>query len=235
MKQFRPGKKMTLFVVLLLPLVTALGVWQLERGAQKRALEMQYLNQLTALPTRLHSAEAPAPFQRIKLEGRYGDQVFLVDNQIHRGRTGYWIVQVFDEVGGKRLLVNRGFVAGASQRSILPEVSHPAEQLRLVGTVWPYTGLIPVLDEDLWPTSWPKRVQRLDIRRMADLVGALPFEVRLEAGQPGVMQAAPFAAVLSDAKHLGYAATWFGLALALLVAYLLFGYRSSAPGADKAV
>jgi len=42
-----------------------------------------------------------------------------------------------------------------------------------------------------------------------------------------VLVAAPFAQKLSDLKHRGYALTWFGLALALFISYLVFGaYRA---------
>ena len=47
--QFAPGWKMTLLVAILLPTVLALGTWQVNRGAYKRALETDYLNRLTML------------------------------------------------------------------------------------------------------------------------------------------------------------------------------------------
>lgn len=227
MKRFQPGWRMTLFTLLLLPTVVTLGIWQLSRGAEKRAMEMDYLAQLTALPVAASKVDEPSRFQRIKLKGRFGDAVFLVDNQIHKGRTGYWIVQVFDDISGARYLVNRGFVQAPQLRDELPQIVVPTGVVEVVGTVWPFTGLIPVLDDDVWPDSWPKRVQRLDITRMADSTDALAFEIRLEPGQPGVAQAAPFAAVLSDAKHMGYAATWFGLAIALLFGFAIFGLKNA--------
>jgi len=220
---------MTLFTLVLLPTVVSLGFWQLSRGAEKRAMEMDYLAQLTALPVAAAALGHPGRFQRVKLNGWFGDEVFLVDNQIHQGRTGYWIVQVFDDQSGTRFLVNRGFVQAPQLRSELPQIVVPAGQVEVIGTVWPFTGLIPVLDDDVWPAAWPKRVQRLDVQRMAASVDALPHEIRLEPGQPGVQQAAPFAAVLSDAKHLGYAATWFGLAIALATGFIIFGVKNAAP------
>ena len=220
---------MTLFTLLLLPVVVSLGFWQLSRGAEKRGMEMDYLTQLTALPLAAGEAQQPGRFQRIKLSGRYGDEIFLVDNQIYQGRTGYWIVQVFDDASGLRFLVNRGFIEGPQLRSELPAVATPTGEVEVIGTVWPFTGLIPVLDDDVWGAEWPKRVQRLDIHRMAASVGAVEHEIRLEPGQIGVQHAAPFAAVLSDDKHLGYAATWFGLAAALLTGFAVFGIKNARP------
>ena len=50
MKAFKPGVRMSVFVLLLLPLLLVLGNWQLQRGALKRDLESDYLQQLTQLP-----------------------------------------------------------------------------------------------------------------------------------------------------------------------------------------
>ena len=218
---------MTLFVVILLPIVLTLGAWQLSRGAEKRALESDYLDRLTSLPVQAAEFDPIVRFQRVKLEGELQPQIFLVDNQILNGKTGYWVLQLFIETQGRRFIVNRGFLTAQSRRDQLPEVPLLPGRVELLGVAWPYTGLIPVLDDDAWPETWPKRVQRLDIKRMAQMLSAEPVEIRLEPGQPGVLQAAPFAQVLSDAKHRGYAATWFGLAITLLVGYVFLGIRNA--------
>ena len=57
--------------------------------------------------------------------------------------------------------------------------------------------------------------------------GAWPAELRLEPGQPSVLRPAPFASRLADDTHRGYAATWFGLAVVLLLGYLYLGFASS--------
>lgn len=223
--QFAPGWKMTLLVAILLPTVLALGTWQVNRGAYKRAMETDYLNQLTTLPVAAAALDHQARFQRVRLTGEFLPQAFLVDNQILDGQVGYWLVQGFADIGGQTFLVNRGYIPGTGGRDVLPRIDTPDGQVQVVGAIWPFTGLVPVLDEDVWANQWPKRVQRMDIKRMAASINAQPIEVRLEPGQPGVAAAAPFAQVLSDAKHRGYAATWFGLAAALVAAYVAFGIK----------
>ena len=248
---WQPGWKMTTFVGLMLPLLLSLGFWQVDRGAWKRQMESAYLDRLTSLPVTPGAAQAWPDFTRLKLSGHFGDEVFLVDNQVLDGKTGYWVVQSFrtqattdpvqddpvqddpvqgDPVQGDQsarvLLVNRGFVPAPSRREQLPEIDPVDGQVQVTGVVWPFTGLIPVLDEDIWPAGWPKRVQRLDVQRMAQLIDATAVEIRLEEG-PWARQPAPFAAVLSDAKHRGYAATWFGLALALVVLYGIWGVKNA--------
>lgn len=221
---FSRSIRMNLFTALFVPLTIALGLWQLDRGAEKRAMEEAYLGKLTELPVAPTVKNLNTPFQRIRLSGLYAEEAFLVDNQIVDGRTGYWVVQRFVSEG-ENYLLNRGFIAAPASRQELPVVTQPDSRVELVGVVWPFTGLVPVYDDDSWSQGWPKRVQRMDIARMADVASAHAVELRLERGQPGVLQAAPFAQVLSDAKHLGYAATWFGLCVALVALYIFFVWR----------
>ena len=214
---------MTLFVVLMLPIVVRLGIWQLDRAEFKQGLEMSYLSQLAQLP--VPPPDELTPFSRVRLVGQFSEQIFLLDNQVHNGTVGYWVIQGFETEDDVRFLVNRGFIAGAREdRQKLPHVSTPQGQLTLVAMVWPFTGLIPLLDEDKWDSGWPKRVQRLDVAKMASTIDGVAQEMRLEAGQPGVLQTAPFAQSFDDSKHQGYAATWFGLAVTLFCGFVIFGF-----------
>ncbi|MEM7003663.1 MAG: SURF1 family protein, partial [Pseudomonadota bacterium] len=146
----------------MLPLLLSLGFWQVDRGAWKRQMESAYLDRLTSLPVTPGVAQAWPDFTRLKLSGHFGDEVFLVDNQVLDGQTGYWVVQSFrtqaaaspaltdpaqaDE-NARVLLVNRGFVPAPSRREQLPEIDPVDGQVQVTGVVWPFTGLIPVLDE----------------------------------------------------------------------------------------
>ena len=236
MKAFKPGVRMSLFVLILLPLLLALGNWQLQRGALKRDLETDYLQQLTQLPKDLQKAlfdsGAPvngalplAPFARVRLSGRYGEEMFFLDNQISDRQVGYWLFQTFIMTDGDKVLVNRGFVAASSQRNALPVVTTPENQVTIIASVWPDLGLPPLLKQQDWAPTWPKRIQRRELLRMAEAAQSWASELRLEPGQAGELQAAPFAEPLSDAKHRGYALTWFGLAVALVLGYIAYGLR----------
>ena len=221
---FSRSIRMNIFVAVFVPLTITLGLWQLDRGAQKRDMEMAYLTKLTELAVAPTEESLSTSFQRIRLSGEYKSEYFLVDNQVKDGQIGYWVIHRFVS-DSESYLINRGFVAGTEARSVLPKVDVPSGTQDIVGVVWPFTGLLPVYDEDIWANDWPKRVQRLDIERMAEVAGAHAVELRLEADQVGVLIAAPFAKVLSDEKHLGYAATWFGLCAALIMLYAYFTWR----------
>ncbi len=123
---------------------------------------------------------------------------------------------------------NRGWIVAPSARERLPEVPTPDGHVRLVGMVWPDMGLPPLLAADPWPEAWPKRVQRLDVTRMAregEAVAAA--EIRLEAGQPGALEPAPVDVDFRAERHRGYAVQWLALAATLTAAYLVFGFKRS--------
>src|SRR5262245_2557009 len=102
---------MTIFVAVFVPLTIALGFWQIDRGAQKRAIEEARLASFGALPMDENRIEDATPYARVRLEGRYDERhQFLVDNHTRRGVPGYVVITPFDTIGGRRLLVNRGWV-----------------------------------------------------------------------------------------------------------------------------
>lgn len=218
---------MTAFFAVMLPLVLSLGLWQLDRRAEKQGYEDQYYDRMGMLPVAPGDAAEYVPFQRLRLTGTFeAERTFLVDNQIHQGRPGYWVVTSFKDSGGRRWLVNRGWVPAPESRDALPGFRTPAGKLMLVGVVWPDTGLPPVLAEDSWADGWPKRVQRLDVARMSQLFERVaPVELRLERGQPGVFTSAGMNLDFRASRHMGYAVQWFGLALALIAGYVIYGFK----------
>jgi cytochrome oxidase assembly protein ShyY1 len=226
---------MSTAVAVLVPLALALGFWQLDRAEHKRAYQDALFSRLAAAPVAGRDTLAPEPFQRVRLEGQFeAGQYFLVDNQVADGLVGYWVVQSFFTLDGRRWLVNRGWIAGGDRRDQLPRVPEPAGTVVTVGVAWPDLGLVPLLGEDDWSRTWPARVQRLDVARMAQrLEAAVPVEIRLEAAQVGALRAAPLTAGFQSERHDGYAVQWFALAGVLLVGYAAYGLRAarSSPGA----
>ena len=224
-RRFRPGWKMTLFTLVLLPVLVSLGLWQLDRAEEKRQIESRFLDSIGALP--VVPTGTVKDFERIRLTGEYEPaRTFLLDNQTHGGAVGYGVVTPLRTDDGRRWLVNRGFLAGDPGRRVLPEIRTPAGRVTLTGLVWPELGLLPVYGANEWQDGWPKLIQRLEVERMAAMLdNAVPREIRLEAGQPGVFIAAPTSLNMPATKHTGYAVQWFGLAIVLIGGFLYFGFR----------
>ncbi len=218
---------MTLFVIVMLPLVAALGTWQLQRAAVKGRLEGEFFSRL-AEPARMLPADAvPESFARIRMRGAYDpNQHFLLDNQIRNGEVGYWVFSVFRTADGAGSIINRGFLPSGNERGSLPHVDAPRGIVEIETVVWPHLGRTLLLEEDVWSNDWPKRIQSLDLARMADSFGNTRVtEFRLQDAAPGVYAPAPLAFDFKTRMHQGYAAQWYGLGVVLLIGYLCFGFR----------
>jgi len=227
-RRWSPGWRMSVLVLLMLPVLVSLGFWQLERAAEKRGYEDVYLERQSQMavapPAQLQAFE----FGRVKLTGHFdGQHQILLDNQTKDGRVGYWVISRFVGDDGRGWLVNRGWVAATSSRERLPDIAISTDPMSIVAVVWPDTGLMPLLAEDPWQQGWPKLVQRMDARRIAAVFDDVePIELRLEAGQPGVLSPAPLTMPMAATKHIGYAVQWFALATMLSVGFIIFGFRS---------
>ena len=227
---FTPGWKMTLFTLFFLPVLLSLGKWQLDRASFKQDLEFEYLASMVSLPADLNDFDEKTfgelkNFTKIRAEGRYIDQLFYLDIQTTNGQVGYWVFQPFlTNRSQKNFIVNRGFVPAPTLRGRLPRVETPAGAQMIEATVWPYTGLPPILGEDNWGNEWPKRIQSKDLMRMGEISNSYAQELRIEAPAPGALQSLPNLEQFDDSKHLGYALTWFGLAATLCVSFMIFGF-----------
>ena len=92
----------------------ALGNWQSERAAQKRA--------------------AGTSIEQVALRGEFDPKYTVyLDNKVYRGRPGYHVVQPLRLAGGKHVLVNRGWIASGPSRDRLPEIRTPAGEIALSG------------------------------------------------------------------------------------------------------
>lgn len=218
---------LTVFVLVMLPTVISLGFWQLRRAEEKQDLENMYLQKLSA-PVRVPD-NTLEPFDRISLNGEWGSQQFLVDNQINQGKVGYWVIQTFVDRQGQVFLVNRGWIQAPVSRDELPDAPAPQGQVALLTFVWPQLGAQFLLGEDVWSPGEKIRVQSRDIEKMANITGAIPVELRIEPGSPGVLVAPPQDVQFGRAMHLGYAVQWFGLGVVLVIGYWVV-YRRSRRG-----
>src|SRR5215470_4136968 len=141
MGRFRPGLRITVLVAVLVPTGVALGFWQLDRAAQKRALEESRLASYGALPIDEEQLSAAGDFTRVRLSGHYDEtQQFFVDNYTRHGVPGYIVVTRFETIGGRSVLVNRGWIAGPASRDDMPTAQVPLGEVRIDATRWPNLG-----------------------------------------------------------------------------------------------
>ncbi len=209
----------TLLVTLLLALLVSLGFWQLDRYDSKRAMETLHQSRQDGSYSLQDIQGQPDPlYFQLSVTGRFDNQrSFLLDNRTHNGRVGFHVLTSFIADTGQTLLVDRGWIAGFSDRSQLPSIPAIKGLVSISGLSWQPAGEAFLLKEDQWQQSWPKIVQAIDQKRMATELEARlqPWLLIQDADQPGSLQRNFHLTNMPATRHMGYAFQWFAMAIAL--------------------
>ena len=233
--RFEPEWRLTLFALVMIPLLAGLGFWQLSRADEKAGLRDAFDAQQALAPARLVDlANAPREdlaYLPVRLTGHFrGKEYFLLDNKMQHGRYGNEVVGVFELEDGMLALVNRGWIAADPARRSLPDVPDVSGQVTIRGLVYLAPGKPYLLAEQKFSEGWPRRVQALEMDKLslllADEKGSVlfPYPVRIDAGQPGALSVEWKVVNAGPAKHVGYAVQWFAMSFVLA---LLYFFRSS--------
>jgi len=232
--QFRPGWKLSLFFILMLPCLLSLGYWQLQRALEKQQILELVAQRRSATPMampQLLAIEDPA-YVQVELRGTYvQDRLILLDNQVYQGQFGYEVVMPFRSAGGELLLISRGWIPGSLRREQLPTLDPVAGEFDLLAEVYVPLGEAYTLEDTALPRRWPKRVQVLDQEALARALSEplYPYVLRLRAGSATALQGHWQDVNIQPQKHTAYAVQWFALAAALVILYLAvaFGFIKS--------
>lgn len=223
-------------------LITAsLGVWQLNRAAQKLAIAEQISLRAAQAPLDeqallqlLKRGEASRNLHylhaRLKGQWRVAETVYL-DNRPMQGRAGFIVLTPLQLQGSEQaLLVQRGWVPrNFVDRKALPTINTPATPLEIEVRLTPAPSKLMQLGGGEAVNEIGAIRQNIDIERYAHekQLKLLPLSAQqLSAkgdAQEGLLRDWP--AIDSGVeKHYGYAAQWFGLAvlIAALTAWFQF-------------
>ncbi len=221
---FKLNWKITLFTLLLLPLLVSLGFWQLHRAEEKQTIQEEYRQQQALPPVDFSDVKtAQANYRRVRMTGKFLDgKYWLLENKIQDGRLGYHVIMLFQTEGDARVAVNRGWIAAKAYRDELPEFSTPEGDLVLSGMlVTPADS--PFIDESQNRVSeWPHRLLELDMNVMQRQMGEplFPQALQIDADSPGALAVNWQPINMTPEKHRAYAVQWFAMAVALVILFL---------------
>lgn len=224
-----------IFSGLLLPLLLALGIWQLDRAAQKEAQLQRWQQPAEKLswPELVAGEDGElVEGQPVEVTGRYSQTThWLLDNRTRDGRPGYEVLSLFLPQQGPALVVNRGWLAAPARRESLPAIDTPDQTVTLAGRISDFPQP-PVLADTSTGLTWPRRVQALSATEARAVEPELADRILRLAGQsqPGAFRADWQPDRMGAQTHYGYALQWFSLALALVVLTVIASYRKTEPG-----
>lgn len=224
--------KLVLFVVLFLPILLRLGFWQLERAGEKRQIQQAYQALVGEQPVdyaRLGENQWKN-WQNVHVIGEFRPEQFLLDNQMYRGKFGYELIQPLHMPDGEVLLVSRGWVAGSLDRSQLPAVKTPGGKVELQGYLYRPTEGYELADNDIAGGKWPVVVQTANVEKMYKAMGGngkirRPFLLRLHEGDTQLLTAHWQVINVQPEKHTAYAMQWFGMALLLVIMFIVASFK----------
>lgn len=215
----------TLFFLLFL----RLGFWQIHRADEKTKMISAQTTQEHLKPVPWSpNQKLPLQYERIKLEGNYLSQVFLLDNQHHQHQFGYDVLTPLELANGSVIVVDRGWIPGDTTRRIFPNIQIPKELIQLQGSVYfPSKNqwvLGPVLEEKENKTII---LERLDEQLISQLLQKVvyPFIIRLDKQDTHGFVREWVTVSMPPQRHLAYALQWFAMAVVILIIFVALNLK----------
>ncbi|MCK7598116.1 SURF1 family protein [Microbulbifer sp. CAU 1566] len=218
------------------PLLLGLGVWQLERAAEKARILNDIDERLASQPQPIQSLQKLQQYTPVRLLGVYTDHYFYLDNRTRNGRVGYEVLQSFVTGQGEQekthWLINRGWLPAGSDRTQLPEVPYPLAAKVITGFLYP--SVDSSTDSNLSSNSNSgsngtvsmapshSRVQSLQVAVSGSPELTQPaWHIRISADSDTAFTTGWQLVNIKPQKHWGYAVQWFSMAAALLILWVL--------------
>lgn len=206
-------------------ILMSLAFWQLRRLEWKEALLAEITAKIAAAPVPLDSLATPDPatdmYRPVTIAGRTTGPEFMVLSGRKGQGAGYEVVAAFETGGGRRILLDRGFVPEEAKATL-----RPATEITGTGNLlWPNETDSYTPPPDAKTGLWFAR----DVAAMAKALDTEPVMVVLSSASGDAQGISPTPVDTSTIvnNHRDYAITWFSLALvwAGMTGFLLWRIR----------
>lgn len=229
--KFRASLWPSLAAVAALALLVALGNWQMNRAVEKRQIQARF-----EAMSRQPAIAAPSVrielrdllFRKVEASGEFvPEHMIYLDNKIHRGRVGYHVVMPLKIGNGPmHVLVNRGWAPAGPDRGVLPVVATPKGPVRIEGIAMaPPRNILELSSQTVQGKVWENLVLDRYARRVPFPIQPIVIEQSDAAPDPLVREWEPPDA--GAGKHQARALTWYALAFAVAVIYVVVNVRTA--------
>jgi surfeit locus 1 family protein len=201
-----------------------LGVWQINRGLEKRATSEAFDAQSDFADW--SDGMEIRSYQKLRVSGRYAsERQFLLDNIIINSRYGYYVLTPLitgdDE---PLLLVNRGWLEKAAEE-YQPDINFDAQRIALDTVDVDARGRAGSLPKAAYrmgdpidaASTWPHHAVYPALAELSAAIGrdVQPFVLLLDPEDKHGYLRNWEPAEMGPAQHFGYAFQWFAMAAAL--------------------
>lgn len=212
-----------------------LGIWQVQRLQWKTDLIARVEARLAATPV-----PAPGPdewagidaptdeYRTVQATGRYDYASEVLVQAVTTQGAGFWVMTPLATPDGWSVWVNRGFVPSERRQTADRHQPKGAQQVHGLLRITQPGGAF-LRNNDPADGRWYSRdVAALSAVHPVD--NPAPYFIDADAGQAGQLPIGGLTVVSFRNSHLGYALTWFGMAIGLAVGgwFVLGGGRARA-------
>jgi len=204
-----------------------LGVWQVDRGLEKRAQRAAFHSQ--AGFAQWSDGMQVRSFQKLKATGYFdGDHQVLLENIIIDSRYGYYVITPLVVADDEPvLLVNRGWVERRGDDFDAATIAVPDARITVPGRAGSLPRAGYKMGEAFHPgTDWPRPAVYPSLNDVAKALGrdVRPFVLLLdpEAEHGFFRQWVP--EEMGPGRHFAYALQWFAMGI-VLAGLLVWNYR----------
>ena len=214
-----------------------LGVWQLDRAAQKVQLQ-QAMQTQSALPPltaealpRTRADGAAPPHRRALLQGQWlTERSIYLDNRPMNGRTGFYLVTPLQLADGSAVLVQRGWLPrDAADRAHITPPPSATGTVTVAGRIAP--ALARLYEFDAAASGPIRQNLHIDAYAQEAALRLRPWAL-VQDDNPNAAPASSPDGLLRQwpapdtglQKHYGYAFQWFSLSALTVLLYAWFQF-----------
>ena len=237
----------TILVLVGVGVCIRLGVWQLDRLAERRVFNEHYLTQSMTTPLVLSAAPkddlAGMEYRQITVTGTYDfDNSVVIRNQYRSSQPGYFLLTPLVFSDGTGILIERGWIPATGNATSADWRKYDEPGKVMVSGIL-RLGETPANVGGVADPPLAAGQTRLDFWNMADLdriSKQVPYKLAPVFVQPNPDPAQakppyPFQPTveISEGPHLGYAIQWFIFAAILFLGYPFFLRKMLTSGTEK--
>jgi surfeit locus 1 family protein len=226
---FKPSFWLTLLLLILALVFCWLGLWQLDRQAEKETL-LETIENAPVLSIE-QALVREQQYAQVEAYGQYDSQRhILLDNKIFNGRAGVHVITPFTLADGTMLLVNRGWLPLAADRLSLPLVTTDKNPQTITGRLvgFPTQGVRVGSTDLLVSDTWPQLVTYLDASSIETALSnkLSTWHIQLDPVDPSGFNDRQWKAfVMGPSVHGAYAFQWLSLMAATIILWVFLGVR----------
>lgn len=219
-----------------LVVLIGLGYWQVERLHWKEALIERVNSKIAAPPVPLLSLLPVDParpltpdaleYRPVRVTGRFRHKAELFYYATLKGEAGFHVYTPLEIEGAepKIILVNRGFIPADKKDPATRPQTIPSGTVAITGLLrWPDqkkpNRFMPDNDQKANIYFW-RDLSAMIAQTQAEPANVLPYFLYADKTAADVLPVGGVTIIDFPNSHLGYAITWFGLALTLIGVYL---------------